>query len=113
MFTTTSLGQQTQQTNKQIKTIQQKAQAVLNARAKFTNNTLAHLYDPLTMPTVLIKAHNELDKAVDLAYKPKAFTTQAGRIEFLFDLHEKYAANLLTKEKRKTPSKTKPTLKSI
>ena len=80
----------TNPTNKQIKTIQQKAQAVLNARAKFTNNTLAHLYDPLTMPTVLIKAHNELDKAVDLAYKPKAFTTQAGRIEFLFDLHEKY-----------------------
>jgi hypothetical protein len=64
------------------------------------------LYDPLTMPPVLIKAHNELDKAVDLAYRPQPFTSEANRMVFLFELYEKYTADLFTKEK---PKKTKKT----
>jgi hypothetical protein len=51
------------------------------------------------MPPVLIKAHNELDKAVDLAYRPQAFTSEANRMVFLFELYEKYTADLFTKEK--------------
>jgi hypothetical protein len=58
------------------------------------------------MPPALIKAHNELDKAVDLAYRPKAFTSEANRMVFLFELYEKYTADLFTKEK---PKKTKKT----
>ena len=56
------------------------------------------------MPPVLVKAHNELDKAVDLSYRTQAFISEAKRMEFLFELYEKYTADLFTKEK---PKKTK------
>lgn len=83
---------------KQIKSIEVAAQKVLDTRLQFPNSSLADLYDPLTMPTVLMKAHNELNKAVDLAYRPQAFTSEANRMEFLFGLYEKYTADLFTKE---------------
>jgi type I restriction-modification system DNA methylase subunit len=86
---------------KQIKVIETAAQKVLDARLEFPNSSLADLYDPLTMPPVLVKAHNDLDKAVDLAYRPQAFTSEANRMVFLFELYEKYTANLFTKEKVK------------
>ena len=73
----------------------------MDARAQFPNSSLADLYDPLTMPPALVKAHNELDKAVDLAYRSQPFTTEAKRMEFLFELYEKYTADLFTKEKVK------------
>jgi hypothetical protein len=93
-------------TEKQTKTIETAAQKVLDARLQFPNSSLADLYDPLTMPPVLVKAHNELDKAVDLAYRPQAFTSEANRMEFLFGLYEKYTADLFTKEKSKKVNKT-------
>lgn len=95
--------------DKQVKAIETAAQKVLDARLQFPESSLADLYDPLTMPPTLIKAHNELDKAVDLAYRPQAFTSEANRMVFLFELYEKYTADLFTKEK---PKKTKST-KSI
>jgi hypothetical protein len=79
--------------DKQVKAIEIAAQNVLDARAQFPNSSLADLYDPLTMPPVLIKAHNALDKAVDLAYRPQAFTSEANRMVFLFELYEKYIAD--------------------
>ena len=88
-------------TEKQVKAIEAAAQAVLDARAQFPNSSLADLYDPLTMPPVLVKAHNELDKAVDQAYRPTPFQSEAQRMEFLFALYEKYTADLFTKEKEK------------
>jgi hypothetical protein len=90
---------------KQIKAIEIAAQKVLDARAEFPNSSLADLYDPLTMPPALVKAHNELDKAVDAAYSKQAFTSEAKRMEFLFELYEKYTANLFSKEKMKKKSK--------
>lgn len=92
-------------TEKQIKAIETAAQKVLDARTEFPKSSLSDLYDPLTMPPVLIKAHNELDKAVDLAYRPQAFTSEANRMVFLFELYEKYTANLFTKEKVKKSKK--------
>jgi hypothetical protein len=91
--------------DKQIKAIETASQKVLDARLQFPNSSLADLYDPLTMPPTLVKAHNELDKAVDLAYRPQAFTSEAKRMEFLFELYEKYTANLFTKEKVKKGKK--------
>ncbi len=79
--------------DKQIKAIEEKAQKVLDARTQFPNSSLADLYDPLTMPPTLVKAHNELDKAVDLAYRPQPFTSEANRMVFLFELYEKYLAD--------------------
>jgi hypothetical protein len=57
------------------------------------------------MPPSLVKAHNELDKLVDLAYRPQAFTSEANRMVFLFELYEKYTANLFTEKKVKKPRK--------
>jgi hypothetical protein len=73
----------------------------LDARAPFPNSSLADLYDPLTMPPALVKAHNELDRAVDLAYRPQPFSSEAQRMEFLFALYEQYTADLFTREKPK------------
>ena len=90
-------------TEKQIKAIETAAQRVLDARLEFHNSSLADLYDPLTMPPVLVKAHNDLDKAVDLAYRAQAFTSEANRMVFLFELYEKYTADLFSKAKPKKP----------
>jgi len=98
-----------QPSDKQIKAITEAAENVLQTRKKYqfdgninSNSTsLAQLYDPLSMPPDLVKAHQELDKAVDLAYRSQPFTSEAKRMEFLFELYEKYTADLFTKEKIK------------
>jgi hypothetical protein len=95
---------------KHIQNIEAKAQAVLDARALFPNSSLADLYDPLTMPPALVKAHQDLDKAVDAAYSKQNFDTDAKRMEFLFDLYEHYTKDLFSKEKK--PSKRKAKLDS-
>ncbi len=92
-------------TEKQIKAIETAAQRVLDARLSFPNSSLADLYDPLTMPPALVRAHNELDKSVDLAYRPQPFTSEANRMVFLFELYEKYTAGLFTEKKVKKPRK--------
>jgi hypothetical protein len=86
---------------KQVKAVESAAQKVLEVRQQFSNSSLAQLYDPIAMPPALAKAHNELDKTVDLAYRPQGFTSEANRMEFLFGLYEKYTADLFTKEKPK------------
>ena len=51
--------------------------------------TLADLYDPLSMPPALAKAHAELDRAVEKCYRPEPFDSDRQRVEFLFALYEK------------------------
>jgi len=48
----------------------------------------------------LVKAHNELNKAVDLAYRQQPFTSEANRMVYLFELYEKYTVDFFTKEKK-------------
>ena len=86
---------------KQKEIIEKAAQKVLDARAAFPNSSLAELYNSLTMPPVLVKAHNELDKAVDLSYRSQPFINETKRIEFLFELYDKYTAGLFVAEKKK------------
>lgn len=86
---------------KQIQAIEEKAAQVLAVRETFPNSSLADLYDPLTMPPTLQKAHAALDKAVDLAYRPQPFSSEANRMVFLFELYEQYTADLFTVEKKK------------
>jgi hypothetical protein len=88
-------------TDKQIEAVEAAAQAVLDARAMFPNASLADLYDPNTMPPVLVKAHQALDKAVDLCYRPQPFINETKRIEFLFELYDKYTSGMFGKEKKK------------
>ena len=77
-------------TPSQKQTIETAAQAVLDARAAHPTSSLADLYDPLTMPANLTKAHQQLDKAVDAAYGKRKFATEAERVAFLFELYQQY-----------------------
>ncbi|MCA2864566.1 MAG: class I SAM-dependent DNA methyltransferase [Microcystis sp. M110S1] len=95
-------------TEKQKQTVETCAQAVLDTRAKYPDSSLADLYDPLTMPPDLIKAHQKLDKAVDLCYRPQPFTSELNRIEYLFELYEKLTAPLLSTSKQKTTKRKNP-----
>ena len=87
------------------------AQAVLDARAKFQAGahpaSLADLYDPLTMPPELLKAHQRLDAAVDKAYEAcggkKSYKSDAERVAFLFERYQQLTSLLpltLPKAKR-------------
>ncbi len=88
-------------TEKQIKNIEEAAQEVLNVRSEFPDSSLADLYKPTTMPTKLVKVHNALNKAVDLAYRAQPFASEAKRMEFLFELYERYTAGLFAKKQKK------------
>ena len=75
---------------------------MLDVRAKFQSGdqpaTLADLYDPLTMPPELLKAHQKLDAAVDKAYEAsggkKSYKSDAERVAFLFELYQRYTSLL-------------------
>jgi hypothetical protein len=81
-------------TDKQREAIEAVGQAVLDARTLFPDATLADLYDPLTMPAELRKAHQAVDKAVDAAYGYKGGKDDAARVAYLFGLYEKYTSLL-------------------
>lgn len=95
--------------DEQKKEIGELAEKVLEARAEHQppkgSSTLADLYDPLTMPADLLKAHHKLDAAVDKAYRKEPFKSARERVEFLFKLHseitEPMAALASAKPKRK------------
>ena len=92
--------------DKHRKAIEQAAQCVLDARAQFATSSLADLYDPLTMPPALLKAHQKLDTAVDAAYQPsggkKTYATDAERVVFLFELYQRLTGLLPATNIKKT-----------
>ena len=71
------------------------AGAVLAARLNHPQSTLADLYDPLTMPPDLRKAHTALDLAVDRLYAKAPFATDRARVEFLLARYEQITAPAL------------------
>ncbi len=97
-------------TVKQIEKVEQTAQSILEARAKFPDATLADLYDPLSMPKELVDAHRANDKAVDACYGKRQFSGEIERLEYLFDLYRQYTEPLRIveeKEIRKSKRKSK------
>jgi len=80
---------------RQMAAVEKAAQKVLAVRQDFPQSTLADLYHPLSMPPALVKAHAELDRAVDLCYRPEPFTSERQRVEYLFGLYERLTAPLL------------------
>jgi hypothetical protein len=83
--------------------IEEAAQGVLDARSQFPGSSLADLYDPLTMPPALVKAHQKLDAAVDAAYGKKGFKNDAERVAFLFMLYQRYTSLLPAADSRRPP----------
>ncbi|MDR2710532.1 MAG: N-6 DNA methylase [Burkholderiales bacterium] len=68
------------------------AQAVLDARALFPDSSLADLYDPLTMPKELLKAHQNLDRAVMKLYGFSKDIAEPAIIAALMERYQQLAA---------------------
>ena len=76
-------------TEEQKTKIEQTAQAILDARAKYPDSSLADLYDELTMPVELRKAHQDNDRAVMQAYGFNVKTmTESQCVAELFKLYQ-------------------------
>ncbi len=102
--------------SKRREAVEVAAQAVLDARAQFMQpppqpspggrgSSLADLYDPLTMPPALVKAHQALDRAVDACYRKAAFTSDAQRVEFLFERYQQLTSLLPSAPVKKSRKK--------
>ncbi|MBO4729608.1 MAG: methylase [Spirochaetaceae bacterium] len=78
-------------TEEQKAKIEKTAQAILDARAKYPDSSLADLYDETLMPPDLRKAHQENDKAVMQAYGFNLKMTESECVAELFKLYEKLA----------------------
>ena len=74
-------------TGEQDRAIEEAAQKVLDARNEYPNSSLADLYHPMSMPTSLRRAHQQLDKAVLSAFGLKTAATDD---EILTDLFKRY-----------------------
>ena len=77
-------------TEEQKAKIEQTAQAILDARAKYPDSSLADLYDEITMPIELRKAHQENDRAVMQAYgfPVKSTFTESQCVAELFKMYQ-------------------------
>ena len=77
-------------TEEQKAKIEQTAQAILDARAKYPDSSLADLYDELTMPVELRKAHQDNDRAVMQAYgfPVKSDFTESQCVAELFKMYQ-------------------------
>lgn len=80
-------------TEQQKAKIEQTAQAILDARALYPDSSLADLYDELTMPPELRKAHRDNDRAVMDAYGftkgTAARTSESACVTELMKLYQK------------------------
>ena len=72
--------------------IEQTAQAILDARAKYPDSSLADLYDETTMPPELRKAHQANDKAVMQAYGFPLKMTESECVAELMRMYQKLTA---------------------
>jgi len=75
-------------TDSQKKSLESHALEVMGAREKFSEKTLAELYDPNKMPEELLQAHNDLDEVFERCYRPRPFDSDEDRLAYLFKLYE-------------------------
>lgn len=76
-------------TEEQKSKIEKTAQAILDARSKFPEASLADLYNPLTTPAALRKAHEANDRAVMSAYGFSKDATESEIVAALFKMYER------------------------
>lgn len=100
-------------TKEQRTKIEKTAQAILDARKKYPDSSLADLYDETTMPPELRKAHRENDRAVLKAYGLPPDATEEAIVAHLMDLYTKKVAEVERREAveaavRKALGKTEP-----
>ncbi len=76
-------------TDEQKVKIEQTAQAILDARAKYPDCSLADLYDEVTMPPELRRAHQDNDRAVMQAYGfTPGKTSESECVAKLFEMYQ-------------------------
>jgi len=84
--------------------IEDAADGVLRVRAYFLGGgmaeTLSDLYDPLTMPTQLQEAHEQLDRAVLAAMGLRSNATETAILSRLFALYDELTRGLLPATER-------------
>lgn len=73
---------------KQKAKIAEISKEIINARRKYPDSNYADLYNPLTMPYDLLKAHQKMDREVDKLYRRKAFSTESERVSFLMNRYK-------------------------
>ena len=61
------------------------------------------------MPAPLLKAHQQLDRAVDRCYRPEPFPSDRHRVEYLFALYEQLTAPLVAAAKPARKGRRLPT----
>ena len=81
-------------TDEQKHKIEQTAQGILDARKLYPDSSLADLYDPITMPQELRKAHTANDRAVMAAYGFSTKMSETDCVAELMKLYQKLADNL-------------------
>ena len=82
-------------TDAQKAKIEQTAQGILDARALYPDASLADLYDEVTMPPELRKAHQENDRAVMHAYgMPVKGTTESSCVAELMRRYQELVGNV-------------------
>ena len=94
---------------KQKLTINEYVFAIFDERAKYTEKTMAWLYNPETMPKGLKEAHKNLDRAIEEIYRMgNPFTSDAERLEHLFKRYDEMTKKdtLFAKQKKTRKKKT-------
>ncbi|HAT6978608.1 TPA: class I SAM-dependent DNA methyltransferase [Legionella pneumophila] len=87
--------------NSQKSNIEKISQDILNIRLKYPNSTLSDLYDPIAMPSDLVRAHDNLNRAVESAYGRLSFEGDAERLSFLLEKYEEQNTNNRSRIKHK------------
>jgi hypothetical protein len=72
----------------QKKLLESHALEVIGVREKYSEKTLAELYDPEKMPDDLKQAHDDLDTIVEQCYRQRPFDSDEDRLAYLFKLYE-------------------------
>ena len=83
--------------------------AILDERAKHPSRTMEQLYNPDTMPKGLLKAHQDLDEAIERCFRLQPFKNDTERLEYLFKLYEEMIKKdtLFAKQKKTRKKKEK------
>jgi type I restriction-modification system DNA methylase subunit len=94
-------------TTEQKATLENHVYNIIDERDRYSERTLAELYDPDKMPDGLREAHRMNDIAVEQCYRNRPFESDEERLEYLFKLYEKMIAEeqergtLFASEKKK------------
>ena len=91
-------------TENQKSELTRRAEDILLAREAHFPATIAELYDPEKMPENLRHAHNRNDEVLERIYIGRRFKNDTERLEKLFDMYTKMAAQQSGKTQKKKAS---------